>query len=375
MENGNNRCSQNNHLNDFNKEFSKDGLPLEKNCQSSYPQNNKKAAVITAVCVVLFLIFFGVYQNTQNTKQQLKEFRKTRFYMDTFVELIVLSSDEKQAEAAMENAFSQFALMDEKFNFYNDDSLLGQINKEAQIQIDDPHMLKLLELSLDFAKKSGGAFDPAMGAVKRLYPFGEENPSPPDPVRINEALMVSGYGRVTLQGGHLQKPEELLLDLGGAAKGYAADRAAEALREGGIRHALINAGGDIITIGKNLSGENWRIGVDHPRASRSEIAAIITLDNEAVATSGDYQRYFFKDGERFHHILDPATGRPAMTVFSVTVTAPDALTADILSTAVFVMGREEGIKFLEENRFKGIVIDETGLHTTADLKDSIKINM
>ncbi len=150
------------------------------------------------------------------------------------------------------------------------------------------------------------------------------------------------------------------LDLGGIAKGYAIDKGIDAIRKNGVADALVNAGGDIRTIGESENGQ-WKIGVLHPRENGRIIDTLLMKDI-SVATSGDYRKYFISGGKRYHHILNPSTGLPTEGVQSVTIIAPFAVDADALATAVFVMGKKNGMKLVEKLKdIEGIIIDSDGL--------------
>ncbi|MBI4379567.1 MAG: FAD:protein FMN transferase, partial [Nitrospinae bacterium] len=152
------------------------------------------------------------------------------------------------------------------------------------------------------------------------------------------------------------------IDLGGIAAGYAVDKGIEAIKKTGIHNALINAGGDIRTIGESDSGQ-WKVGVLHPR-KEDKLINTLSLKNLSVATSGDYRKYFISQGKRYHHILNPATGLPVEGVQNVTILAPLAIDADAISTAVFVMGKERGMALIEKLKdVEGIIIDSHGVVT------------
>ena len=153
------------------------------------------------------------------------------------------------------------------------------------------------------------------------------------------------------------------IDLGGVAKGYAAQRGAQALIECGISHALIDAGGNIVAVGSRPDGEPWQIGIRDPRGEsmNDTVGPTLSIVDCAVATSGDYERRFVLDGKRYHHILDPKTGMPVDTVRSATVIANDSLHADMLSTAVFVLGPDEGIELIESlDEVSAMLVDDCG---------------
>ncbi|MCD4784861.1 MAG: FAD:protein FMN transferase [Candidatus Eremiobacteraeota bacterium] len=319
---------------------------------------------------ILVIGFYSIYRSRQVT---LHEYKTMQFHMDTYIKIIVVSGDREEAEMAMQKAFRVFVDLDSKFSVFDPDSMLSRLNNGGSSQINDKGLLEIVEKSKNYAVLTKGAFDPTIGAVKLLYPIGRENPVPPGNDEIERALENSGYEKIKLSGNKLEKPADMIIDFGGILKGHAVDRAMEVLRKSGIESALVDAGGNIRVIGKNAEGKAWRIGVQHPR-SPDKIMTVISLNNRAVATSGDYQRCFFYKGVRYHHVINPHTGKPARRAIGVTVIAPDAQTADAISTAVFVMGKKKGIKFLHKEKLDGIVIDDEGPAITSGLKDHVVLD-
>ena len=207
-------------------------------------------------------------------------------------------------------------------------------------------MARVLARSQKFAYSSDGAFDITIGALTRLWNFPDVE-APPAAARIDSALALTGYRTLQLEGRlvSLSRPG-IRLDLGGSAKGFAVDRAVELLRERGIERGLIEAGGDIRYWGKKPDGRDWRFGIQHPREQNRYIQ-VEDLGLNAIATSGDYEQNFAYEGQRYHHILDPATGYPATKAISATAWAGNALDADILSTSLFILGPERGLAWIE----------------------------
>jgi FAD:protein FMN transferase len=265
-----------------------------------------------------------------------------------------------------------FSETDKKYNFLQSGSYLYGINNEAAVTIDDSDLINVLTFALETAEKTDGAFDPTLGALKLIYPIGEKNPKPPTEEEIQKALEASGFKKVKFIENTLEKPVNLQIDLGGVVKGYAVEKAAEKMIQAGLENFTINAGGDVRTNGRNIHGELWKVGVENPR-KQGDITTILNLDNQAVATSGDYQRYFYHDGVKYHHILDSKTGKPASAAIAATVIAPDTMTADVYSTAVFVMGRKKGLKLLEDNGLEGIIFDKNGYGITKGLKNRVSV--
>jgi thiamine biosynthesis lipoprotein len=225
--------------------------------------------------------------------------------------------------------------------------------------------LFLIQTALEVSRQSGGAFDIAIGSLMDLWDFkgARRVPSQSEldallPLADDRQIQVDAdAGTVTVQHG-------MILDLGGLAKGYAADCAADALRRLDIRHAIINAGGNVYAIGRKPDGGSWRVGIRHPRKDGALLGVTEAVD-QAVVSSGDYERYFEADGIRYHHILDPKTGRPASGAISVTIVDSRSLMADVLSTTVFVLGKESLKNLLPQfDGTEALIMDEDGITLT-----------
>jgi thiamine biosynthesis lipoprotein len=204
---------------------------------------------------------------------------------------------------------------------------------------------------------SGGYFDISVGPLTRLWGFQTKSYRLPAPEEITAALLLVDQDAIQEQSGSLVLGPGMRLDWGGLAKGWGVDLAATALQGQGITRGFINAGGDLFCWGKNPAGSSWRVGIKHPR--RQGYLGVLSVSNVAVATSGDYQRYFEKDGVRYHHIFNPRTGYPARGKQSVTVIGPETALCDGLSTALFsspapdeILGRYPG--------YSAIIVGEMG---------------
>ena len=208
-------------------------------------------------------------------------------------------------------------------------------------------MLEVIQRGIHWGKKTHGALDISIEPVAGLWRFDEANPAVPDPRRLAQAASLVNYEEIEIAGPRVRlKRTGMALNLGAIAKGYAVDRAMRVLENSGIKHALINSGGDLKTIGSRGDGQPWSIGIQHPRNPEKLIAAF-SLSGKAVATSGDYQKYFMRGQTRYHHILNPENGVPAMETMSSTVIADSVVDADALATAVFVLGPEKGIELID----------------------------
>ncbi|MDP6956359.1 MAG: FAD:protein FMN transferase [Planctomycetota bacterium] len=227
----------------------------------------------------------------------------------------------------------------------------------------DKELVDVLGLSLEVAELTDGAFDPTCAAVGRLWDWRAEPPLVPTNGDLSQALDGVGWRRLSVdrERSSVSLQPGTQLGLGGIAKGYGVDRAMAVLMAEGVEHALVNAGGDLKALGRLGGSELWEIAIRHPR-DRQRIIAAIPLSNSCVATSGDYERFFELDGVRYHHILDPRTGRPATGCMSATVLAPDAALADALATALCVLGPARGLKLIESlPRVEALLVDMDGV--------------
>jgi thiamine biosynthesis lipoprotein len=286
-----------------------------------------------------------------------QELTEQRYVLHTLTEIKVLCRNRHQGRQAINAAFVRMKELEDKFNYFDPNSELAQINQKAfrqEMPISDD-MNAILTLALAGGEISGGAFDITITPISRLYGFGTDQKQKPDQRNIQNQLQSVGWQKVRLDS---QKQTVRLfhsrtqLDLGGIAKGYAVDQAVETLRQYGIRHALVNSGGNIFALGQK-HGKPWRIAIRNPRAA-AENLQVFELSDEACATSGDYEQYFEVDGQRYSHIFDPQTGHPANLenqLASVTVIADTAARADLLSTACFVLGKDKSSIFPEKKFF------------------------
>lgn len=205
-----------------------------------------------------------------------------------------------------------------------------------------PMTARVTRTALEIARASDGRFDPGLGALSASWGFSEDLAQPgqalPPFPQVAEGSIPAYQGVELARRGrqHLLRvgAPSIQLDFGGIAKGFAIDRAVALLREHDVRHALVNVGGDLYALGGHPEGRPWQIGVRHPRLP-GEFLTVLPLKDRGIATSGDYERFFLKDGLRYHHLMDPRTGRPAVYHQSVTVTAPTVMIADGLATAAF----------------------------------------
>lgn len=224
------------------------------------------------------------------------------------------------------------------------------------------HTVSILSLAREVAEASGGAFNIALGKLASLWRFTSGEARVPSAEEISAALENTDCTLIEVGCDWVRVPSGMQIDLGGIAKGYIADRVADYLRERGIDSALLNFGGNVVTIGNRADGKPWSVGLQTPGgATGRDFWGAVECSNGSVVTSGVYERGFDIGGVRYHHILDPRTGYPVQNrLVSVTAVGPDSLVADALTTAMFVLGIEEGAKLGERFGLEFVFLDRDG---------------
>ncbi|HEY7113390.1 MAG TPA: FAD:protein FMN transferase [Thermoanaerobaculia bacterium] len=249
-----------------------------------------------------------------------------------------------------------------KFSRYRETSIVSEINRNAgrtPVAVDE-ETDDLVRIALELSDLTGGRFDPTVGALRRAWDFKAERV--PTAAEIDALLPLVDASAVSRRERTIfLRREGMEIDLGGVGKEYAVDRAARLLREEGVRSAVVSFSGDVRTIGSRGDGRPWKVGVVDPRCRDRCRFAVRPLSDAGVATSGDYERGFAKDGVRYHHILDARTGWPARGLASVTVVAATAFRAGCYATASFLLGPADGLELLEKaENVEGALITEGG---------------
>lgn len=270
-----------------------------------------------------------------NMRTPAVPYKDTALMMDTVIEISLWGSGSVPAEAAVDSAKAAIAEVESLFGY----GLVDTRSDSAVMR--SPVFAELLSLSREVHDVSGGLFDPTVGAVTSLWSFWEDA-APPHADSLSAALGHVGLERYLAGKGDAW----FILDLGGIAKGYAVDEAVGAIRRLGFESAIVNAGGDLVLVGRHPEGKPWRIAIRHPRR-HDEFLGYLDLVDRAVATSGDYERYFIYEGTRYHHLIDPGTGMPGRLTNSVTVVTDNAGLSDALATGLFLMGPGAGLKVAE----------------------------
>lgn len=315
--------------------------------------------VALLLAVAVFLVFDGGGRWIE----------RRQYLMGTLVQ--IKATDDRAISAA----FGEMARL-ERLTSKEGEGELAQLNREARagpVKASD-ELFSLLEKALQYQGLTRGKFDIALGKLVDLWGFSEEGSEVPSAEQIERLL---GERGISLDRANktVKLDRNSKLDLGGIAKGYAVDRAIQVLKDRGVEAALVDAGGDIRIYGSRperfFSHRPFKIAIQHPRKESQILGTVQLSGDQAIATSGDYQRYFVRDGIRYHHILDPATGRPARGCISATIIAPTALVADALATGVFVLGPTEGLELIEKlPGVEGIIVGSAGeIHKSSGLNN------
>ena len=335
------------------------------------------SALCSVFCVLILL---------SGCSKEDKVYKESRMVMDTLCTITVVSPSEEKAREAINAGFARIKKIEQLLNFFSPESELTAINRasgSSPVKV-NKETLEIIKKAVEIADYTNGAFDPTIGPVIKLWRFSRQTPGPSIPSidEIKNALRFVDYKKIKINISASEvflEKKGMKLDLGGILKGYAADMAIEAIKAKGIKAALVAIAGDIKGFGLKPDMKPWKVGIQSPRLADNksemkgkDIFASLYLKDKAISTSGDYQRFFIKQGRRYHHILDPRVGYSVSDVISVSVIAPHGFMADGLSTGIFVLGAEKGIKLLESMGLSGVIVDSNNeIFITKDLKGKI----
>lgn len=314
-----------------------------------------EAAYILFLVAAIALIAFFV--NTLRPESAAGEspdgFPITRdvFLLDTFCELTIYAGGGNEA---IDSAVIRLNHYDDLFNKSKPESDISRINKDSQspVQI-DPDTASMLQIARDLCVETNGCLEPAIKPVSDLWDFEDEK-TVPDDEEVKDALTKVKSLKWDVDGrDFIRLDPDVRIDVGAFAKGYIADKLKEDMISHGVSSAIINLGGNVLCIGSRPGGEAFRIAIKDPQDEKGISEQAVEISDGSVVTSGIYERGFEKDGIYYHHILDPKTGYPVTNnLESVTVTGPMSVICDCLSTALFVMGEEEGNRFIDSYNAK-----------------------
>ena len=297
----------------------------------------KKRIIQIGFIVILLAV---IYVRISHDKS--KPIKETRLALGTFVTVDIQERNRRNQEI-IDSVFSLIQKYEKQFSITYPESETNKINNTKNSILISEGMQDILTISKQISNETEGAFDITVGKLINLYDFANE--TIPSIEEMDSALVYIGHKKFSFKDREFFKDDpQILIDLGGIAKGFIVDKAIAYLKENDIINAAINAGGDLFVM-QNPETDVWKIGMQHPR-NPSALFGSVEVKDRAVVTSGDYEQFFMKDEKRIHHIIDPHTGFPSYNSVSVTVIASNTTIADALCTAFFVLGPEKSIKYV-----------------------------
>lgn len=311
---------------------------------NSYPPRQGFSPLFSVFLLLLSLLLFGGCGGEE------QKYVETRFLLGTTCNITIFGGD---PDTAFEEVFGRIEEIESRMSVNIPDSEVSRINGTAgkrPVEVSED-TLYVIQRALRVSRLSGGAFDITVGPLVNLWGIGTEDSRVPENDEIDSLLPLVDYRKVVVDESartvFLEEPG-MRIDLGGVAKGYAADEAVRILKSLGVSRGIIDFGGNIELFGEKPGREPWRIGIQKPDADRGSYVGIVEVEEAAVVSSGSYERYFIEGGSRYHHILNPSTGYPVRnSLESVSVVHPNSTEADALSTAAFSLGLEEGMALIE----------------------------
>lgn len=346
--------------------------------------NTKSWKVRVSIAIISLIIITGLsyifFFNNSNDTSAGNESSSSEsvFLMDTLVEIKIFGNNSREI---VDKGTERLKEIDRKMSTTDSSSDISKINNNPgeEIEVSEDTFL-VIQKALEYAEKSEGKYDPTVGPLVNLWGIGTEEAQVPSEKDINSVLEKIDYNSVTLNEDKktvkLEK-EGMSLDLGGIAKGYAADEIEKLVKANYDNpSAYVNLGGNVLVVGKKADGSLWNIGIQDPRKNRGSVMASLETEDKTIVTSGNYERYFEENGEIYHHIFDPDTGRPVRNnLTSVSIVTDNSLQGDALSTTLYIMGLEKGLDFIEntEDTEALFITDDDKIIFSSGLEDKIEV--
>lgn len=316
----------------------------------------------------------GKKQETKTTEtaseQATKEASAQVFAMDTYMSLKAYG---KNAQKAVDDAKTEIERLDKLWSAVDKDSEIYQLNQKKTMKVSD-ETLELIKFAKKKSEQTGDAFDISIYPIVELWGFPTQKYKVPSEEEIQNLLKYVDSQKIKIdeKTNTVTLEKNMKIDLGGIAKGYTSQRIAKIYKKDGVKSGVISLGGNVQAIGKKTDGSRWKVGIQSPDDTESMIGGYEAAD-EAVITSGAYERYFEKNGKRYHHIIDPATGKPSeKDLKSVTIISKNGTLSDTMSTTLFVMGKDKAISYWKKhnNEFNMILVDKNDkIYISQGIKD------
>jgi Membrane-associated lipoprotein involved in thiamine biosynthesis len=290
-----------------------------------------------------------------------KEYSRSAFVLGTSCSVRLVGGG---SEKLLDEVFARLAAIENELSVNKEGSQIDAVNAKAGLEpvVVGPDALAILKRDMNLSTWSNGAFDPSVGPLVKLWGIGTDHERLPSASEVAQARSLVSWKDIVLdesKSSVFLRRKGMALDLGSTSKGFAADDVAAIIRKAGVKKAVIDLGGNVLVVGSRPDGAPWRVGLQNPfSGERGDYIGIAKLVDETMVTSGVYERYFIKDGVRYHHILDTATGYPVNNgLMSVTIITPKSFDADGFTTTIFALGREKGMALAREQGVGVIVVD------------------
>lgn len=329
--------------------------------------------------LLLFILIFtlSIISTACNITEK-KPMSKNGFFLGTFCKITIY---DKTSKDILDKAFNRINEIENKMTINKKNSEVININSKSGLDFVkvSPDTFDVIEKSLYYSQLSKGKFDISIGSIDKLWNIGTDKARVPSHKEIKSKIPLVNYKNIKLNkkdSSIMLKEKGMLIDLGGIAKGYVADEVKKVLAENGVKQALINLGGNVVTLGNKVDGTEWKIGIQDPFNPRGKYLGIISVPNKTIVTSGIYERYFEKDGKQYHHILDTKTGYPVdNSLVSVSIISDKSIDADALSTTIFSLGLDDGLKLVEslDNVDAIFVTKDYEIYISSSIKNNFKI--
>ena len=335
--------------------------------------------LIIGVILLTIAVSAGTLYKHKNNK--VKSVSIQSFGLGTILQL---TSYGKNSDAALEEAVSRIGEIDDEMSFFKEDSDISKINKNSGskqnfVKVSDDTYY-VIKRAVEYGELSDGAIDLTVRPILDLWGFGKEKHKAPEVDDIRNLTKLVSYKDILFNAKENSiglKNKFQSIDVNCIAKGYAADEAKKVLVKHKIKNAIINLGGNVYAHGSNVDGSPWVIGIQHPMKDRGNYVGHISVKDKSVVTSGDYEKFLIYNNEKYHHIINPKTGYPVKNkIISTTIISDYSIDGDALTTCLYVMGVENGLKFIEKmNNIDAIIITEDKLiYATENIKDAFVIS-
>lgn len=328
--------------------------------------------------VSIFLLIIFVFSFSGCQTKEIEPISKEGLFLGTYCKITVYDDVSRDV---LEKAFNRISDIENKMTINKPESELIDVNSKSGLDYVrvSPDTFYVIKKGIYYSKLSKGNFDISIGPIVKLWNIGTDKARVPSNEEIQNKLPLVNYENILLDEKNSKvklNQKNMIIDLGGIAKGYAGDEVKKVLKECGVTHALIDLGGNILTLGSKINNRDWKLGVQDPFNSRGEYLGTINVTDKSVVTSGVYERYLEKNGKRYHHILSTHNGYPVEnSLVSVSIISDKSIDGDALSTTAFSLGLDEGLKLIEslDNVEAIFVTKDYNVYVSSNLKGNLEI--